>query len=169
LQRAGVAPGLIDAPAADAVQFDSEALWQRVSSQVQAGKAWQKVLIVRGTSGLDASAAKGVGRDWLAQQLDAVGVTVELLASYQRVVPVLDAAQMKLAHAAAADGSVWLFSSSEAIRNLRQALPAQDWLAARAVATHARIAAAARLAGFTQVLESRPSLGDILASIESLT
>ena len=38
LLQAGVPEACIDSPAADAAQFDSEALWQRVSPQVQAAK-----------------------------------------------------------------------------------------------------------------------------------
>jgi uroporphyrinogen-III synthase len=43
---------------------------------------------------------------------------VEFVAAYTAGVPGLDAAQQALAHAAASDGSVWLFSSSEAVANL---------------------------------------------------
>lgn len=162
LKRAGVDSACIDAPATDAAQFDSEALWLKVGSQVKAG---QRVLIVRGAAGPEASA---VGRDWLAQRLSEAGATVDFVASYRRVSPALDAAQMTLAKQAALDGAVWLFSSSEAVSNLRETLPAQDWKSARAVATHARIAAATRRAGFGLVLETRPSLADIVASIESM-
>ena len=38
---------LIDSPASDAAQFDSETLWNRVKNQVKPG---DKVLIVRGSS-----------------------------------------------------------------------------------------------------------------------
>jgi len=62
---------------------------------------------------------------------------------------------------------VWLFSSSEAIANLQLLAPGQSWQQARAVATHPRIAQAARAAGFGVVWESRASLDDVLASIES--
>ena len=70
--------------------------------------------------------------------------------------------------AASADGSVWLFSSSEAIANLAAWLPGQDWQRARAVATHLRIAANARKLGFGVVCESRPVLASVVASIESM-
>jgi uroporphyrinogen-III synthase len=93
---------------------------------------------------------------------------VDFVVSYQRARPRLDAAQLQLAREAAADGSVWLFSSSEALANLLANLPGQDWHAARAVATHHRIAAAAQQAGFGTVLESRPALADIRASMESM-
>ncbi|MDQ3273162.1 MAG: uroporphyrinogen-III synthase, partial [Pseudomonadota bacterium] len=60
--------------------------------------------------------------------------------------------------------SVWLFSSSEAVGHL----PPGDWSQGRALATHPRIAEAARAAGWGVVVESRPTLADIVASIESM-
>lgn len=165
LLRAGVPAGRIDAPAADAPQFDSEALWQLMGSQVAPGT---RVLIVRGGDAEAGAAAAGSGRDWFTRQVRAIGGTVDFVVAYQRARPSLDAAQLQLAQQAAQDGSVWLFSSSEAVHNLQASLPQQRWHAARAIATHARIADAARQAGFGQVHESRPALADILASIESM-
>ena len=49
------------------------------------------------------------------------------------------------------------------------ALPAQRWAQAHALATPPRIAQAARQAGFGHVRECRPALGDVVASIESLS
>lgn len=161
LLQAGVALARIDAPGSEAKQFDSEALWQLVRSRVPVGS---RVLIVRGGDANGQSA----GRDWLARQLAAVGVGVDSVAAYERRAPQLGASQLAAASQAASDGSVWLFSSSEAIANLRLLLPAQDWRAARAVATHPRIAQAAREAGFCVVCESRPSLNEVVASIESI-
>lgn len=165
LLAAAVPPPCIDAPAADAAQFDSEALWQRVAHQVGPGS---RVLIVRGADAADGGNSQGAGRDWFARQVAQAGATAEFVVSYQRQRPQLDAAQLQLARAAASDGSVWLFSSSEAVHNLQTCLPQQDWRSARAIATHARIAQAARQAGFAVVRESRPALADIQASIESL-
>lgn len=165
LLHAGVAPARIDAPASEATQFDSEALWQVVGPQVKPG---DQVLIVRGGDAQSAASVSGNGRDWLAQRLAEVGARAEFVVAYQRARPQLDAAQQQLVVEAAGDGSVWLFSSSEAVRNLQACLPTQDWHAARAVATHPRIAVAARQAGFGVVRESRPALADIKASIESL-
>lgn len=164
LLRAGVAPERIDAPASDAAQFDSEALWQVVGLQVKPG---DRVLIVRGGDTQSAAAA-GSGRDWLARRLAEAGATAEFVVAYQRARPQFDAAQQQLATTAAADGSVWLFSSSEAVHNLQACLPGQSWQAARALATHPRIAAAARQAGFGVVHASRPALADVKASIESM-
>lgn len=165
LQQAGVPPESIDAPPPEAAQFDAEALWQQVSTQVRVG---QRVLIVRGRDAQAVSAVQGVGRDWLASRLTVAGAVVDFVVAYQRACPHLDKQQQQLAQEAACDGSVWLFSSSEAVANLRVSLPSQDWSAARAVATHARIAAAAKAAGFGVVCESRPTVADIVGSIESI-
>ena len=160
LLHAGVDATLIDAPADDAAQFDSESLWQRVGAQVRPG---DRVLVVRGRD----PQGRNAGRDWLASQIEGAGGVVEFVAVYQRCVPRLDAAQLALARQAASDGSVWLFSSSEAVANLRGLLPDLSWQHARALATHPRIAQAAREAGFAVVCESRPALADVVASIES--
>jgi len=164
LLRAGVPIAQITAPPAGAAQFDSEALWQLVAGRIGPGA---RVLIVRGADAAESS-PQGAGRDWFARQVAAAGGAVDFVASYQRQRPLLDATQRQLAQAAAIDGSVWLFSSSEAVLNLQASLPQQDWRAARAVATHARIAQAVRAAGFGVVHESRPALADVRASIESM-
>ena len=105
----------------------------------------------------------------MAQQLAGAGVQVETVAAYERSVPVFSTTQAALARQAAQDGSIWLFSSSQAIRHLMLWMPAQDWGRARAVTTHPRIAEAARQAGFAVVWESRPTLDEVAASIESVT
>jgi uroporphyrinogen-III synthase len=160
LRRAGVPEALIDAPAADAGQFDSEALWAVVGQRPWQGR---RVLIVRG-QGAGQDQAGGVGRDWLAQQFVAAGARVEVVAVYQRRAPVFTASQRQRIEAATHDGSVWLLSSSEALAHL----PAGDWSRARAVATHPRIAEAARAAGWGVVVQSRPEIADIVGSIESI-
>jgi uroporphyrinogen-III synthase len=169
LTENGVPLPLIDTPSEQAGQFDSEALWQQVHTQVRAG---DKVLIVRGDSaaadGVSLVGESGVGRDWLAQRLTDAGVTVEFVVAYQRGAPVWNADRRSFAQAGATDGSVWLFSSAEALVHLQDLLPEQDWSAARAVATHPRIAAAARAVGFGVVAQARPVFADVLASIESL-
>ena len=172
LLQAGVPEACIDSPAADAAQFDSEALWQRVSAQVQAAKP---VLIVRGHDVLEtrtpaepSNAQVGTGRDWLAQQLQAAGASVEFVVAYERHASVWSAEQKVQACEAATDGSVWCFSSSQAIHNLGQNLPAQSWAKARCIATHPRIAQTAQALGFGEVQMSKPSLADVLVSLESL-
>lgn len=139
-------------PAADAPAFDSEALWQRLRQDDWAGA---RVLVVRGED----------GRDWLADQLRAAGASVRFVAAYARRPPSPDAAQRRLlAQARAAPAAhLWLFSSSEAVRHL-QALGAPP-PGARALATHPRIAAAARTAGFAEVIECRPEPAAVAAAI----
>jgi uroporphyrinogen-III synthase len=166
----GVPNDRMDAPAIDAAQFDSEALWNIVKNQVKPG---DKVLIVRGSSpnNVDAEGVAMNGRPWLADQLAAAGVQVDVVVSYQRSAPVFDTAELSLMRQASADQSVWLLSSSEAVANLRTIAGLAfdlNWSHARAVATHPRIAQAARDAGFGVVYESRPLLADVAASIESL-
>jgi len=165
LLRAGVPAERLDAPPADAAQFDSEALWRIVSSQVRPG---DRVVIVRGADEPNgAESPAGSGRDWFARQVHARGAQAEFVVAYRRSGPKFSPAQRELACRAASDGSVWLFSSAQAVRNLVDCLPGQSWRQARALATHPRIAAVARSAGFGAVAESRPTLSDVRAALES--
>ncbi len=173
LKRAQVDARCIDMPDRAAEQFDSEALWAVVAQRVQPG---YRVLIVRGSASQDATgatapadkAADGAGRDWFAEQVRAAGGTVEFVVSYQRRPPELSDSDRAMVRQAAVDGSVWLFSSSEAIGNLVAGCADQSWAQAKAVVTHSRIAQAARKAGFSVVCESRPTLAALMASIESV-
>jgi uroporphyrinogen-III synthase len=167
LARAGVPPERIDSPPDEAVQFDSEALWPVVSGQLAPGK---RLLVVRGDSsdGLPSAAGlAGRGRDWLIDQCQGLGASVEACVAYERHAPQWDARQLETARAAATGGSVWLLSSSQAVRNLQQGLPEVDWSRASALATHERIAQTALDAGFGDVRASRPALPDVLRALES--
>ncbi|MDB5893284.1 MAG: hypothetical protein JWQ88_815 [Rhodoferax sp.] len=161
LRQAGLEAASIDAPGVHSGQFDSEALWQVVGPTVTAG---DRVLVVRGGAPGGASA----GRNWFAEQLVAHGAEVDFVVAYERHLPRWSTGQLERARSATQDGSVWLLSSSEAIGHLRHTLPEAALAGARAVATHPRIARAAREAGFGVVCESRPTLDDVAASIESL-
>ncbi|MDB5967529.1 MAG: uroporphyrinogen-III synthase [Polaromonas sp.] len=165
LLAAGVPVDQVDAPPADARQFDSQALWQTIG-----GRAWQgsRVLLVRGHG--HSVPGQAEGRDWLMRQWQACGATVEVLSVYERRTPQLDAAQRALATAAQGDGSVWLFSSSEAVANLlvQPACAGADWRRARAVASHPRIAETVSAAGWGVVVASRPALEDILNTLRSI-
>ena len=167
LLGAGVGESLIDSPAEDAAQFDSEALWQVVGPSLKAGDS---VLIVRGSQagaqcqGLSA----GVGRDWFADQVQGAGAHVDFAVAYQRAVPKLSSAAVNALTLSEPQKTVWLLSSSEALANLRLCCPQQSWSKAKAIVTHARIGELARAAGFGVVCESRPTLPAIIASIESL-
>ncbi|WP_077000917.1 uroporphyrinogen-III synthase [Variovorax sp. KK3] len=160
LAQAGVPPTCIDAPGDDAAQFDSEALWARVSAQIGAGV---RVLIVRGGD----AAGQATGRSWLAREVAAAGGNCDTVVAYRRLAAPLDIPGRALAEQGARGEALWLFTSSEAIGHLRDALPGRDWAAARAIATHPRIAEAARGAGFGTVRTSSPESAALIASIES--
>jgi uroporphyrinogen-III synthase len=181
LIEAGVATNRIDAPSAQSAQFDSEALWQVVAPSL---KKQASVLIVRGSedpsdgntsttalsspSNIQDANPQGVGRDWLAQQVVAAGAHVEFVVAYSRRPPRWSAQQLGIAKNAASDGSVWCFSSSQAVLYLQAQLPNVLWDKARCIATHMRIAQTANDAGFVNVMPTRPVLSDVLASLESL-
>jgi uroporphyrinogen-III synthase len=160
LLAAGVPAARIATPAADAAQFDSESLWRQVQGELRAG---DRLLVVRGAD----AAGRSQGRDWLAQQAEALGAVVDNVVAYGRQIPAWTDVERDAARRAAGDGSCWLFSSSEAAGNLATLLPAHDWSRARAVATHPRIAEAVRALGFGRVTASRPGFDDVVASIES--
>ena len=166
----GVPAGQIDSPPPDATQFDSEALWHVVGRRDWRGC---RVLIVRGSSSGDSDlsgTSAGAGRDWIARQWRAAGAEVSFVSVYERRPPVFTLAQIEAVRLASADGTVWLFSSSEAVSSLtrQRGLEAMDWSHARAVATHPRILEAVRSAGWGVALESRPALKDILATLRSI-
>lgn len=157
----------IDLPQPDGA-WDTEHLWPVVRPQITPGA---HVLLVRGT---DAGAIKpvqggdsGVGRDWLAGQLQRAGAQLKWAVAYERACPRWDAARSRAAAAAAGDGSIWVFSSSQALKHLAQLLPGQIWTQARALTTHVRIADQARGMGFVRVAVCPPSAQGVLASLES--
>ena len=170
LLAVGVPASQIDTPPPDAAQFDSEALWQVIGQRDWRGA---KVLIVRGRNDTQADAPEGstgTGRDWLMQQWRASGSTVDVVSSYERSVPLLSDEQIDMARTASQDGSVWLFSSSEAVANLtgQPGLKDINWQGARAIATHPRIQAAVQAVGWGVVQSSRPAMPDILAALASI-
>ena len=151
----GMAAACISEPAADAPQFDSESLWQRLE-----GKDWRgaEVLIVRGEG----------GREWLAQKLQSLGAKVDAVSAYRRAAPSFTPHQTALLAKALAEPQLhlWLFSSSEAVSHLAQRLDNADLARASAIATHPRIAERAREAGFGNVMNTRPTLECVAACIK---
>lgn len=150
LRAAGVPSHKVLSPPSNGAQFDSEALWpilQRLAPW--AGKA---VLLLRGQG----------GREWLADRLRADGAFVEAEAVYQRQCPRPNAEQAAILQTlmAAQPEPLWLLSSSEAVshwQTLAGPLPPLPVLA-----THPRIAAAARAAGLrvTEVLPTVQAVAD---------
>jgi len=167
----GVPANHIDMPAPTAQSLDSEALWLQVQAQIQAGT---RILIVRGDKASEAAdtpapaSPSGQGRDWLAVQLQGRGAQVDYVVAYARRPPQWTAEQRAIVAQSLQGKDVWVWSSAEALGNLLAAFPGQTWAGAKAVATHARIAQAARLAGFGKVALARPGLAALCASIESL-
>ena len=154
----GVPAAQIVAPADDAAQFDSESLWAQLERFDWRGA---RVLVVRGDG----------GREWLAETLRAAGAQVEPLAAYRREPPQFDAAARTTLDAAVAQPAAhaWLFSSSQAIDHLLDAVPpAADWTRATAIASHPRIAERARRAGFGRVAEAHASLAGVVACLQSI-
>jgi uroporphyrinogen-III synthase len=141
LQALQVPSVCIRAPAPEAGQFDSEALWRELAP----ARDWRgaAVTIVRGEG----------GRDWLAQTLQQQGAQVRFVEAYRRAAPCwTDAERAALAVALGApQDHTWLFSSSEAIAHLQSLVPGASWSTAQAWCTHPRIADRAREAGFGEV------------------
>lgn len=162
LLAAGWPADQIDSPAADSPQFDSEALWALVAGQITANA---RVLIVRGAD----AAGQLAGRDWLAQQLAGAGAQVQQVLAYARRAPALSPLQQQRAGQAMTDGSLWLFSSSEAAQHLLHACPGLPVERARALATHPRIAERLRHAGWGQVDLVPAGLAAQAVSIKSFT
>lgn len=157
LVACGVPERCIVEPAADAAQFDSEALWAQLAPL---GWPGADVLIVRGDG----------GRDWLADTLRQHGAQVSFLQAYRRVPPTFDTSEAALLRTALRQpvGHLWLFSSSEAIGHLAVLGEAADWSPASAVATHPRIAERAIQLGFGRVAQARPTLAGVVACIQSM-
>ncbi|KAI3598634.1 Uroporphyrinogen-III synthase [Cupriavidus necator H850] len=149
------------APDAEALRFDSEALWVRLDPAALAGKP---VLIIRGNG----------GRDWLGDRLREAGAQVEAVEAYQRTLPEPSAMQWQAVRDNLRPGAAphaWLITSSEAVRNLdalaRQHLSPEEDAALRQVqciAPHARIAEQALALGFPHVLRAAPGDAGLLAA-----
>ena len=159
----GIGEDRIDMPPREASQFDSEHLWPVIAGQVQPGR---RLLVVRGASegGADGS-LPGQGREWLIERCRAAGVEVQACVAYRRELIEPGPADFSRLRDFTGRGQVWLISSSEALQALQGHWP----LGARAAAlvTHPRIAEAARLLGFAEVVQARPALADVMRALES--
>ncbi|NSX12890.1 fused uroporphyrinogen-III synthase HemD/membrane protein HemX [Cupriavidus taiwanensis] len=149
------------APDAEALRFDSEALWAQLDPAALAGKP---VLIIRGNG----------GRDWLGDRLREAGAQVEAVEAYQRTLPEPSAMQWQAVRDNLRPGAAphaWLLTSSEAVRNLdvlaRQHLSPQEDASLRQVqciAPHARIAEQALALGFSHIQRAAPGDAGLLAA-----
>jgi len=156
-QAAGVPAAQLIQPAAEAAQFDSEALWQRLQTRPWAGR---RVLVVRGEG----------GREFLAERLREAGAQVSFVQAYARARPVWTASEQAVLRDALQQPQqhLWLLSSAEALSHLPALAPGADWSAAQALASHPRIAERARALGFGAVHEGQPSLASVLAQVQRL-
>lgn len=154
LAAQGVPAGQIVQPAADAASLDSEHLWERLAPRRDWAGA--RVLLLRGDG----------GRDWLAERLRVAGARVEAVTVYHRAGPRFGAAEQALLAAARAEPLrfVWLFSSAEAVGHLQ----GLGLIGQRAIATHPRIADAARAAGFAPVVLARPAPEAVTEALKAL-
>jgi len=156
LRQAGVPADHVVEPAADSASFDSESVWLRLQERDWRGAS---ALIVRGDG----------GREWLADRLSEAGASVDAVGAYRRVAPTFSGTdRARLDELVAGNDSLWLFSSSEAIGHLEAAAGAGRWSQARAIASHPRIAARARVAGFGRVDEPAPGFAALVACIQSI-
>lgn len=157
LQAAGLGAGQIVEPPREAGRFDSEALWARIADEPWAGR---EVLVVRGEE----------GRDWLSEQWRGRGAVVHFVAAYGRRPPRFDATGQALLQGALAAPRqhLWVFSSSEAVQHLGHAVAGADWSRSLALASHPRIAQAARELGFARVDEVAPDPAAVAAAVAAL-
>jgi len=174
LQKHGVPSQQIVSPPANAVQFDSPQLWEVTKNLVKPG---EKVLFIRGSDAVphitnpksllqETAKSSPSGSEWLMTQLRQKGVGVSEICVYLRCAPLWDEAQKQSAIETLDQGRIWIFSSSLSVQHLERLIPHQDWSRARALATHTRIAQCALEIGWGVVQVSRPTLSDVLTSLE---
>lgn len=128
--------------------WDSEGLWQDLQA-LQWNWQKKKVVIFKGEG----------GRDWLADTLTKAGAAVEAISTYSRVPLDLDNPAWHLVREMDLSKSLWLLTSSEAVRYLGEVMKdqfIQNLNAASALCPHHNIADAAELIGFGEVFTSEP-------------
>ena len=142
LLRHGLDPQTIIMPAL-VHQSDSEGLWQSLQDHIQ---DWQRypVLILKGDG----------GRESLMDHLQAVGAHVEALSIYTRIPLDASSKQWELVRGLHANTSLWVLTSSEAVRHLCNSLP--SCIKSQALCSHPNIAKVAQEIGFTQVVVCDP-------------
>ena len=129
-------------------EWDSEGLWRELQNL---GWDWKikKVVIFKGEG----------GRDWLAETLVKEGAIVEAISTYTRIPLDLDNPAWHTIHEMDFSKSLWLLTSSEAVRYLGQVVKdqfPQGLQTASALCSHHNIADAAEAIGFGEVFTSEP-------------
>jgi len=128
--------------------WDSEGLWQELQ-----GLKWdwtnKKIVIFKGEG----------GRDWLADTLKKAGATIETISTYTRIPLDVDNPAWQAIGEMDFSKSLWLLTSSEAVRYLGDIAKdqfAQTLGSASALCPHHNIADAAELIGFGEVFTTEP-------------
>jgi uroporphyrinogen-III synthase len=128
--------------------WDSEGLWQELQ-----GLKWdwtnKKIVIFKGEG----------GRDWLADTLNKAGATIETISTYTRIPLDVDNPAWQAIEEMDFSKSLWLLTSSEAVRYLGDIAKdqfAQTLGSASALCPHHNIADAAELIGFGEVFTTEP-------------
>ncbi len=129
-------------------QWDSEGLWEELQS-LQWDWPNKKVVIFKGEG----------GRDWLADTLIQAGASVEAISTYSRIPLDIDNPAWQLVREMDFSKSLWLLTSSEAVRYLGNVMKdqfTQNLSTASALCPHHNIADAAEMIGFGEVFTSDP-------------
>jgi uroporphyrinogen-III synthase len=132
----------------DKGQWDSEGLWQELQ-KLDWDWASKKIIIFKGDG----------GRDWLADTLTKAGATVEAISTYSRIPLDLDNPAWQSIRAMDFSRSLWILTSSEAVRFLGEVAKnqfAQNLNAAAAICPHHNIADTAQAIGFGEVFTTEP-------------
>jgi uroporphyrinogen-III synthase len=132
----------------DNENWDSEGLWKELQA-LQWGWLNKKVIIFKGEG----------GRDWLADTLIKAGAHVEAISTYRRVPLDLHNPSWQLVREMDLSKSLWLLTSSEAVRYLGEVMKdqsIQSLSVASALCPHHNIADAAEIIGFGEVFTSEP-------------
>ena len=135
-------------------QWDSEGLWAELQ-KLNWDWSSKTVIIFKGEG----------GRDWLAETLKNVGAQVEEFSVYARVPLDLNSPAWDDIHEMDFATSLWLLTSSEAVRYLGQAKLPLD--IATAICPHHNIADAAEQIGFGEVFTCEPGDESLIAASQA--
>lgn len=138
----------------DNTQWDSEGLWAELQ-KLNWDWSIKKVIIFKGEG----------GRDWLADTLKNAGAQIEAISVYARVPLDLDSPAWRDIHEMDFAQSLWLLSSSEAVRYLAQAKLPLDL--ATAICPHHNIADATEHVGFGEVFTCEPGDNALIAASQA--
>lgn len=132
----------------DNEHWDSEGLWHELQSL---GWSWKdkKVVIFKGEG----------GRDWLADTLKKAGASVDAISTYIRIPLNIDNPVWETIRELDFSKTLWLLTSSEAVRYLGEVIKdqfTQTLHAASALCPHHNIADAAEVIGFGEVFTTEP-------------